>query len=176
MHKIITTFLVCFVLTQASGQANKKTFTYLIGQFNSTISDITKGNNPWSMGLGFQTIFNNKSKFKPAIELTGDLYLADDKVFRTNIDGTPIEDVSTMVNLFAGVSFHPTKQVYLLLLAGPSFINGQVVPGIKPSIGFYFSKSKKWTGKISYIYIYNRDKTYKEDFSSLSFAIGRKIF
>ncbi len=179
MQKILTILLCCFILTQSFAQTERKVSTYLLTQYNYTIYDYTLGNNPWGIGLGLQTFFNNKSKFKPTIELTGDIYLEDDKVFRSNPDGSfPKDgnDVGSMINLFAGSSFQPTKSIYLSFLAGPSFISGQTLLGIKPSVGFYFSPRQRWTGKISYINIFNRTKIINEDFGSLSFAIGLKLF
>lgn len=176
MQKVITTFLLCFILTYSFGQTQKKVSTYLSIQYNKTMYDVTKGNNPWGVGLGLQTFLNNSTKFKPTIELTGDIYLEDDKVFRTDSTGTQLNDVRGMVNLFVGTSFNPTKNIYLSVVVGPSFISGQTLLGIKPSFGFYFSKSQRWTGKISYINIFNRGKTIKEDFGSLSLAVGLKLF
>jgi hypothetical protein len=176
MKKLIPTFLLCFILTQVFAQTQKKVTAYLLTQYNKTIYDGTLGNNPSGVGLGLQTFFNNKTKFKPTIELTGDIYLEDDKVFRTDINGTPISGVPGMVNLFVGSSFHPTQNIYLSFVAGPSFIGSQTLLGIKPSFGFYFSKNQRWTGKISYINIFNRDEITKEDFGSISFAIGVKLF
>jgi len=89
---------------------------------------------------------------------------------------TKNNDVGGMVDLFVGTSFHPTKNIYLSFTAGPSFINERILLGIKPSFGFYFSKNQRWTGKISYINIFNRDEITKEDFGSISFAIGVKLF
>ena len=148
-------------------------------QYNKTLYDYTIGNNPWGIGLGLQTFLNNKTMFKPTIEFTGDIYLEDDKVLRSNPDGSFPQndnDVRGMINLFVGSSFHPTKNIYLSLLGGPSFIGGQTLLGIKPSFGFYFSKTQKWTGKVSYINVFNRTQTTKEDFGSLSLAIGLKLF
>ena len=176
MQKIILTFLISLMLTQAFGQASKKVTIFLLTQYNKTISDRTIGNNPWGIGLGLQTFFNNKSKFKPCIELTADIYLENDKVLRLNFDGSPINDVQGMVNLFVGASYNPIKNIYVSLVAGPSFINSQVLIGVKPSLGFYFPKTHRWTGKLSYINIFNRDKTTKENFSSFSFAVGIKLF
>lgn len=179
MQKVITTFLLCFILTQTFGQTQRKVSTYLLTQYNNTLYDYTIGNNPWGIGLGLQTFLNNKTKFKPTIELTGDIYLEDDKVFRLNPDGSvPKNDnsVSSMVNLFLGSSFHPTQSVYLSLLVGPSFISGQTLFGIKPSFGFYFSKTQRWTGKISYINVFDRTRITKDDFGSLSLAVGLKLF
>jgi hypothetical protein len=123
-----------------------------------------------------QTFFNNKTKFKPTLEITGDIYLEDDKVLRTNNNGTPINDVPGMINLFIGSSFLPPQNLFLSFVAGPGFIGGQTLFGIKHSIGFYFSKFHRWTDKLSYINIFNRDKATKEDFGSVSFAIGVKLF
>ncbi len=179
MQKFVATFLFCFVLTQSFSQTQRKASTYLLMQYNKTLYDYTAGNNPWGIGLGIQTFFNKNTKFKPTVELTGDIYLEDDKVFRSNPDGTFPEsgnEVGGMVNLFAGSSFHPNENIYLSLLAGPSFISGQTLLGIKPSVGFYFSKNQKWIGKLSYINVFNRVKIVNEDFGSLSLAIGLRLF
>ncbi len=179
MRKTITTCLLCFILTQTFGQTKRKVSTYLVTQYNGTIYDRTAGNNPWGVGLGLQTFFNTKTNFKPTIELTGDIYLEDDKVLRLNPDGVIpnfSNDVGGMVNLFFGSSFNPTQNIYVSFLAGPSFISGQTFMGVKPSFGFYFSKNQRWTGKVSYINVFNRDKTTKEDFGSISLAIGLKLF
>jgi len=163
-------------MTNAFGQPQKKVSTYLFTQYNKTIADRTIGNNPWGIGIGLQAFFNNQSKFKPTIELTGDVYLENDKVYRTNADGSPINTVDGMINLFIGSDYHPTKKIYVSLVTGPSFIAGQTLFGVKPSFGFYFSKTQRWTGKISYINIFNRDKSTNEDFSSISLAVGIKLF
>jgi|SRR6185437_12018969 len=176
MKKFIPTILFYFFLTQTFGQTPKKLSIYLLAQYNKTIYDMTSGNNPWGVGSGLQVFLNNETKFKPTIELTGNIYLEDDKVLRTNQDGSAINDVRGMVNLFAGTSFNPTHTIYFSFVGGPSFIGRQTFLGIKPSFGFYFSKSQKWTGKISYLNIFNRDETTKEDFGSLSLAIEFKLF
>jgi hypothetical protein len=174
--KTILTFLICFIAILTFAQSQKKVTIWLSTQFNKTIADRTIGNNPWGIGLGLQTYFNNKSKFKPTIELTGDIYLESDKIGLVNTDGSLADDVRGMVNLFFGSSYHPSNCMYVSLVVGSSFINGQTLAGLKPSFGFYFSESHRWIGKISYIHIFDRDKATKEDFSSLSFAVGLKLF
>jgi len=87
------------------GQHQKNISGYLLAQYNQTIHDRTKGNNPWGMGLSFQLFFNNHSRIRPTIDI-----------------------------------------------------------------------NQSWTGKISYINIFNRDFITKEDFSSISFSIGKKLF
>ena len=174
IQKILITVIACFIFSRSFCQT--KVSTLLLAQYNTTMYDRTAGNNPWGVGLGLQTLLINKSKFTPTIELTADLYLENDKVYRMNADGSAINTVPGMINLFAGTSFHPVKNLYMSVVGGPSFINGQTLFGIKPSLGFYFSRSHRCTGKISYINIFKRDKTTKEDFGSLSFAVGIKLF
>ena len=179
MRTFITTVSFLLSFTNIFGQSSKTITTYLLTQYNKTVHDRTAGNNPWGIGLGIQSFYNNSTRFKPTIEITGDIYLEDDKVLRLDPDGTipnSYNDVRGMINIFAGTSFQVTKGTYVSFLAGPGFISGQTLLGIKPSFGFYFSASKKWTGKISYINIFDRDKITKQDFGSISFAIGLRLF
>jgi hypothetical protein len=176
MLEMVLTLVFFFFWTAGYSQAEKKISVYLLTQYNKTIVDQTKGNNPWGVGLGLQALFNNHTKFKPTVELTGDVYLENDKVGRLYSDGTDLPEVGAMTNLFAGASFFPSGNIYLSFLAGPSFINGETLFGIKPSLGFYFSKSKKWTFTASYINIFNRGYATGEDFGSISLAIGFRVF
>ena len=176
MQKFFTTLFCCFILTQTFGQTQRKASMYLQGQFNKTIYDRTIGNNPWGIGLGLQAFLKTSTKFKPTIDFTADAYLEDDKILRLNPDDTPIDHIGGMANLFVGASYHPTEKVYISLVTGPSFISGQTLLGIKPSFGFYFSPTQKWTGKVSYINIFNRDKRTNEDFGSLSLSVGVRLF
>lgn len=179
MRKALSTLILFFFVTQIFGQSQRKVSTYLLTQYNKTLYDRTIGNNPWGVGLGLQAFYNTKTNFKPTIELTGDVYLEDDKVLRLDPDGSApssYNEVGGMVNVFLGTSFTPAQNMYVSFLAGPSFINGQTMLGVKPSFGFYFSKSQKWTAKIAYINIFNRNKATKEDFGSLSLAVGIRLF
>ncbi|WP_301921297.1 hypothetical protein [Ferruginibacter sp.] len=47
---------------------------------------------------------------------------------------------------------------------------------MKPSLGFYFSSKQRWTGNIAYINVFNRGNVVKENFISVSLAIGVKLF
>lgn len=177
MRKFITTLFACFILTLTFGQTERKISSYLLTQFNKTIYDRTLGNNPWGVGLGLQTFFNNKTKFKPTIEITGDIYLEDNKLLSLTPDQKPIDDdLGSMVNVFLGSSYQFTPGTYLSLTAGPSFSNGRTLLGIKPSFGFYFSNKQRWTGKVSYINIFNREKLTNDDFGTVSLALGIKLF
>jgi hypothetical protein len=174
--KLINPILLCFFLIQSFGQAQRKVSTYLLAQYDKTLYSTTTGNNPWGMGLGLQLFFGKTSKLKPVIDVTANAYLEDDKVLRLNDDGAPIDDIGGMVNVFAGASYHPLNRIYLSLTTGPSFVSGQTLLGIKPSFGFYFSQNKRWTGKISYINVFNQGQKTKHDFGSTSFSLGIKLF
>ena len=176
MLQKLTSILLFFIIAFSTVKAQIKISSYLSVQYNKTIYDITYGNNPSGIGLGLETVLNTKTKFKPVIEITGDIYLEDDKVFRMTTTGEEFESIGSMINLFAGSVFNPNKNSFISLMAGPSFINGNTSLGIKPSFGFYFSKKQLWKAKFSYINIFNRDKQTKKDFGTLSFAIAFKLF
>jgi hypothetical protein len=172
----LTAALSTLLLASAFGQTEHRLSGYLMLQYNKTIYDRTLWNNPWAMGLGFQAFLNTKSKFKPTIECTADAYLEHVDILYLSPEGKPIDGIDGMVNLFAGVSYHPVKIVYLSFVAGPSFINGRTLLGIKPSLGFYFSKNQRVTGKLSFINIFHREETSNQDFGSISVALGIKLF
>ncbi len=176
MKSFLCTLLLLGVLYDGYGQNNHKVHTYLSGQYNKTLQDITKGNNPWGLGLGVQCYFNPTQKWKPFIDVTADAYLENDKIYITNADGSEIRDVRGMVNILGGVAYRPAKKIFGSLAAGPGFVSEKVLLGVKPSLGFFFSENQKWTGRISYIHLFNRDTRSKEDFGSISFSMGCRIF
>lgn len=176
MRKFIAALSFCFILTQSFGQAKHSSSLYLQGQYNRTIFDATAGNNPWGMGLGLQLFLRNAAPFTPTIELTADAYLEDDKVLRTYTDETPIGELDGMINLFAGASCQLSPGAYLSFVAGPSFLGGKTRFGIKPALGLYFSQNQKWMGKLSYITIFNREERTKQDFGSVSLALGMRLY
>jgi len=178
LRKIILLSLFSLALSPAFSQVQRKVSLYLFSQYNKTLSDQTKGNNPWGFGLGLQATANTKTKLKPMLEVTGDWYQEDDKVLRLNPDGSfPVKDntVNEMINVFAGATCSPIPEVYTMISAGPSFIGDKVLLGIKPTVGFYFSKSQRITAKLAYINIFNRDKLSGKDFGTLSFGVGIKL-
>ena len=169
-------FLAVFSLSNSLGQSAKNLSLSLQVQSNITLQDNTKGNNPWSLGIGLQSSFLIKSKVHPTIELTGDLYLADDKVLRADSTGRRYKDVRSMANLFFGASLSPARNIYFSLLCGPSFISKQLLFGLKPSVGIFFSKKQKMLAKLSYITVFNRGNVVKQNFNSISISLGLKLY
>lgn len=180
MLKLISTLLLCFFITQSFGQTERKVSIYFMTQYNKTLHDYTKGNNPWGIGVGIQAFLNGRSKLKPTVEVTSIIYLEDDKLLRYNPDGTfPKDgnDIGSMTNLFAGAAVQATKNLYLSFLGGPSFINNGTYLAIKPSMGFHFLQNQRMTAKLSYINVFNRRKGIDNgDFSTVSLAIGVKLY
>lgn len=176
MKKITSVILFCFILVHSFGQKRQRVSTFLAGQFNKTIYDETIGLNPWGAGLGLQLQFNGKSKFNPLVDLTADAYVASDKVAVIGADGKSIDEVRGMLNFFAGVSYRPENNFFVSIATGPSFVSNQTLFGIKPSVGMYLSKDKRWMGTFSYINVFNRYKANGQDFGSLSLGIGVRLF
>ena len=175
MLKLLTTVSLTFILLTSFGQSERKLSTYLSTQFNKTLYDKTIGNNPWGIGLGLQSRLNNTTKFKPIVDLTADIYLEDDKTL-VAINQIPLQDVRSMVNLFAGSAFNLTNRLSISIAAGPSFISGQTFLGIKPSIELFFSRNNRWAAKAYYINIFNREKITNGDFGSIGVALSIRLF
>lgn len=181
MRWCFITLVLFFSVFQAAAQKQRLVNVYLQVQQNWTLYDITRGNNPNGFGLGAQALLNTKSKFKAIVELTGDVYMMDDKVFRVR-EISPgvwdyengIPDVPGMVNLFAGASYHPNKNFYLSATVGPSFIRSNTYLGFKPALGF-LTNNQRWMGKIVIINIFHRDFPTQSDFGSVGISVGYRI-
>jgi hypothetical protein len=81
------------------------------------------------------------------------------------------------LNISIGVFFFPKEKIYLSFSTGPSFIKDRrTLLALKPSVGFYFSADKKWTGKFSYTNLVNLKYQRKSSFAFFSFSIGHQLF
>jgi hypothetical protein len=174
-----TCIVICLALLSLPSQAQRRISAFLLTQYNQTVYDRTLSNNPWGAGLGLQTFINIASPWKPTLELTADAYVESDKVLRLDPDGSlpdPHNDVRGTVNVFAGTAYYFSAKHYVSVSAGPSFIRTRTFVAIKPSYGFHFSPKQRWTAKLSYLHVFNRYKPTKQDFVSVSIALGYRIF
>jgi hypothetical protein len=180
MRRCLIPLLLLFSVFQLSAQKQRTVNIYIQAQQNLTLYDITKGNNPHGIGLGFQAFLNTKSKIKATMELTGDLYMYDDDVLRAReFSGLPgdvaiIPDVPGVVNLFAGASWHPNKNFNMSASVGPSFIRGNTYLGFKPALGLV-TNNQRWMGKIYFINVFHRDFPTQSDFGSVGISFGYRI-
>jgi len=166
--------LLSFWLSIASAQKEKITSTYLTFQYTHTIHDLTKGNNPWSIGSGIRLFFNTRSFVRPVIELTGDVYLQSDKTLRIDRDQiTP--PVGGVIKLLAGPSFQIGRSLNLSLIAGPAYVNSRLLLTLSPDVSLV-TKNQKVFFKIAYIHILNRGNLVRDVFTSYSFGSGLKLF
>lgn len=175
MRKFITFSTLLISFCQLSAQKQRLVNVYLQGQLNWPRYDISKVNNNAGFGLGAQAFLHTKSKFNATLELTADKYWGKKVLlgYRTSPFGA-IPSVDGMVNLFAGTTWNPSKIFYMGIAVGPSFINGNVHAGFKPAIGL-FSRNQRWTTRLSFIHLINRDLRTKEDFGAASFSIGYRV-
>ena len=143
MKKIIILLLICFTTLHAIAQKQDKISGFFLLDYSTTMNDRTLGNNPSAVGINVQVMMKTKTAFEPLIKIAAQSSLENDDVYRLTPDGKGVPDARSIINVFAGSSFNPSKHFYLSFLLGPSFINNNTYLGIEPSIGFYFSEKKK---------------------------------
>lgn len=178
MLKILCSVILFLFSAKGFAQSPSAFSVYFQAQFNHTIKDITKRNNPNGVGVGALAFIEGVKYVKATAELTADAYIGGTKDLLLNPDGsTPNPPIALggMVNLFVGPSIHPAKFIYLIAAAGPGLVGGRVLLGVKPSVGFFFGPNQKWTAKASYIDFKKRNKAYEEDFTSWSVSVGIKL-
>ncbi len=176
MYRIIANIFFAFIVLTGNAQQKHKAAGYLQFQYTHTLYDLTKGNNLWGIGTGLFFFLDGKSVFKPSLDMTADIYLVDDKVFRMYPDGAEMVSVHGTVSLFPGILIQPKGKIFAGISGGPCLVSSSVLLGIKPSIGLYFDDKHRWTGKFSFINVFNRDYRGGQDFGSWSISLGTRIF
>jgi hypothetical protein len=160
----------------AYGQGKHPFGLFLESQFSATANDRTKPNNPFGMGPGLRAVFSKGSTYSLTETIALHAYFPNDKVYRTNTDGTEKKTVDFVIRVLTGIQYVPVKNVFISFTGGPAFISGQVLAAINPSLGVYLTKKKKWEASLGYSNIFNRDSGEKQNFSSIQFSLGFGIF
>lgn len=175
-NKSILTALFPFLMASAIGQSSQKVSIFLNGQINTSIYSAGIRNGVTGPGFGLQTFINTKSKFKPMADLTVDILINSNTVYFEQ-DERLVFAEGTMVNLFAGVSYHPNQRIFFSLAGGPTLYDGKrTILGTKGSFGFYFSKNQRWMGKFSAIYLFNQEPVTKDDLGLVSAGVGLRLY
>ncbi len=177
MNRILNTLtLILLIFLAEKSYAQKKSTLFLQGQYYGTISDLTKGNNPWGAGIGMQFYLLPQAKIQPLVEFSTIAYVANDKILRLDENENILEDFRGSTNLFAGLAYNHNGKFYIALIAGPSLVGKQLRPALKPEAGFYFTTNKRWKAAVSYLNVFNRGTTQKRNFESLGLAIGFRLY
>jgi hypothetical protein len=163
-----------FTLAGAKVNAQSKIMYRLVPHYNHTITDQTKINNPWGMGLALQVLPNAKKNLLPMAEISTTLYLAKTKVLITDSAFTKFDRVESLNTLVMGAHLLVIKNVNALLQAGLAFINGKWHVCLKPGYNIYLDETRKWAITGSYILVFNRHNPVKGNFVSgnLGISIG----
>lgn len=149
---------------------------YVTVQYTKTINDLTKGNNPWGIGTGLQVFFNTSKLFRPLAEVTGDIYLEDDKTLLLGPNGEAIPAISTISKILLGPSLQLGNFTNVAVAAGASFTGMDIYLTLKPSLHIFLNNSQSVFFKIAYIHVYDRGNVIKQDFTSWSTGFGLKVF
>jgi hypothetical protein len=169
---------IFFTLTYSNLFAQKaNTFSiYLQTQYSKTLYDRTIYNNQNAIGIGAESFYQSHSKLKPIASILFNLSLLDDKVLRLETDNTAIKSVGTTIDFRIGESYFFYKKNYFAVAVGPSFINDQILLGLKSSFGYFFPANHKWNIAVSYGNVFDRYKRSKSDYGTICISLGLKIF
>jgi hypothetical protein len=168
-------FLPLLIATSCFGQTDRKLSTFFSFQVNKTLYDRTKFNNSGGIGLGLHTFLNTKTLIKPTLEINADLF-AGTKVLYLTADGKPIYGKHSMLSIHAGPSFSVTDRLFIATTIGSHIYNSDVHFGVRPFVGFYPSKRKLWSAKVSFTNVFQQDHISNESFGYASFGLAAKLF
>jgi hypothetical protein len=177
MAKFYLLLLFCCSTLCVFSQRRQKFRGYITFQYTKTLEDLTRGNNPWGMGTGFQLYWHLTGIFQPVADVTGDLYLEDDKVLRgAGVSGERLPTVRAISKVLIGPSLNIGRYINASVVAGPSFTGGDAYFTVKPSLQIFLNKRQSVFVKASHIHVDNRGLVTTGDFISYSLGLGFKVF
>jgi hypothetical protein len=174
MKKVILFGTSFFITLFVLGQNKKKISGVFYAQANVTAYDRVVMINKSGPGLGLTLLYKTKRKIKPQVDVSLGAFSGNKILIFEN--GMELLPKSFVVTSFAGFVYYPVSFIEAGLCAGPSFFNGDVHWGIKPSLGVYLNKKKTIKTFGSLTHIYQRDEISKKSFGFISAGLGIKLF
>ena len=161
---------------------------YLGSVYTHTLTDITRGNNPWGLGVSTQIFTKGIGWLQPTVELSNSAFLENDgiPVFlhplppnQQNADyyaipGESYPNFQNMVNLLTGVALFPTRYVFISFTGGASQTN-RLRWAEKSSLGFYLPKNQRIMLTASYLTIFRRIAGSHTNYTSWSLGLAVRL-
>jgi hypothetical protein len=172
--RILFLFLTSAFLTlQLAGQSEYKISVYAKMEGNYVLYDQAMGNAP-GFGTGVEIDLNLESGLRLYLDLNCDFFPTND--LETFVDGIELEKKKTVPSIFAGTSYPLFRNFYLLLEAGPSFINSDVYLGIKPGINYFLDKKQRISVALSLTHIFEADHSDDGPFGYAGLGLNFRVF
>lgn len=166
--------LAVILFLSAAAQKKSPVSLHLAARVNIMTYDRLKRYVHAGAGTGVQLYYNNKKKVKPLFELNIDVF-STNKILLVFEDGSTGAPKSTVATVLAGVAFQPVKNFETGVVAGPSFVQGNVYAGVKPFIACYFGKRQTVKAFTSLTHVFERDRISKKNSGFISAGLAVKI-
>lgn len=176
MKYLISCLVFQVALFTCFGQNHVRLSIYLLPEVSQTLADRTKANNETGLGIGMQAIWRASPAFSPFVQVSDDFIFYDDKVYRTNPDGSEQLALGNVVKALAGANINLIGGLHISLAAGAGFTNGQTLFTIKPGLGLFLGKNRRLLLKTDYVNMLNRYSGERQNYQSLVFSLGFRLF
>ncbi|NCI45440.1 hypothetical protein [Sediminibacterium soli] len=174
MRRIFFLLLTVCIAQLCAGQ--RTTSLTMQVRYGRTAYDITRSNNPSSLGMALQLGFLKGAKLQPHLELGADLFPGGNKVLYLLSDGTAIPSVSGLTHLYAGLAWHPSKTYFASLSAGTSVLDGRFLFGVRPVLSGYLTAKQTVSMNLFWLHVFNRDRQTGYNLGTAGIGIGIKLF
>ncbi len=169
MKKLMVIFLLYSLAFRAMSQGTNKLSLNVSARlvYNESVL--------FGIGSGLQVSYNNKTKFKPLLEISRDMFPSYKKLLVDSL-GNPVNiSLTRNTNILVGSSYALSPATFASISMGLGFENKKPYPAINLAAGTYLFNNQRWMLKLAYLHIFDKGK-FKYQFSTLSLGIGFRIF
>ena len=188
MSKSIALACCLFLCKPGTSQILSAPRFYLGSVYTHTVTDVTKENNPWGLGVSTQIFTKGIGWLQPTFELSNFAFL-ENKGEPVFVHPLPLDqqdadyyaipresypNFQNMANLLAGVSLFPRRFLFVSFTGGISLTN-RLRWAEKSFVGFCFPKNQRIMVTASYLTIFKRIPGTQADYTGWSLGLAVRM-
>lgn len=171
-------FFLSILLTAALlTYAQKKSTinTYLHGQAGFVPYGLFSGFTGGGFGGALQATCQLKSKLKPQLDVSANLFSIN-KILFVFENGETTGPKQSVITIFGGINYEPSKKFELALSAGPAFDDDGTDFGIKPYVAYYLGRKKIVKVHSSLTHLFSPNQYSKKNSGVFNAGLAVKLF
>jgi hypothetical protein len=173
MRTIFLLLILALTSLYLAGQSIQKISIFAKMQGNYILYDQAMGRSP-GFGTGIEFDVSLKSGLRLFLDGNCDFYPTN--AVLVYVDGVEMENKKTVLSILAGMSYPVFRNFYISLEAGPTFINSDVYPGIKPGISYFLDKKQRISVALSLTNIIKADHSDDGPFGYAGLGLIFRVF
>jgi hypothetical protein len=175
MKRLFFLSIVLAVALLTNAQHKSAINTYLHGQAGFVPYGLFSSFTGGSFGGALQATYQLKSKLKPQLDISANLFSIN-KILFVFENGETTGPKQSIITVFGGFNYEPLKHFELAFSAGPAFDDDGTDFGIKPYVAYYLGRKKIVKIHTSLTHLFSPSQYSKKNSGVFNAGFAIKLF